>query len=86
MSRLIIVSNRLPVSISKHKGEFVYTESVGGGRLFHPQANHADPPVLQGNIWAISTLEQNQNREVQPYSLHFKTNGLAFGICTRNRA
>jgi len=30
MSRLIIVSNRLPVSISKHKGNYVYNESVGG--------------------------------------------------------
>ena len=30
MSRLIIVSNRLPVSVSKHKGKFNYSESVGG--------------------------------------------------------
>ena len=30
MSRLIIVSNRLPVSISRQKGKFVYNESVGG--------------------------------------------------------
>ena len=30
MSRLIIISNRLPVSISKQKGKFVYTESAGG--------------------------------------------------------
>lgn len=30
MSRLIIVSNRLPVSITRQKGKFVYTESVGG--------------------------------------------------------
>lgn len=29
-SRLVIVSNRLPVSISRQKGEFVYSESVGG--------------------------------------------------------
>lgn len=30
MSRLVIISNRLPVSITKEKGQFVYTESVGG--------------------------------------------------------
>ena len=30
MSRLVIISNRLPVSITKQKGQFVYTESVGG--------------------------------------------------------
>ena len=30
MDRLIIVSNRLPVNISRQKGKFVYTESVGG--------------------------------------------------------
>ena len=30
MSRLIIISNRLPVSISKHKGNYVYNESIGG--------------------------------------------------------
>ena len=30
MSRLIIVSNRLPVSTSRQKGKCVYTESVGG--------------------------------------------------------
>ena len=30
MSRLIIISNRLPVSVTKQKGKFVYEESVGG--------------------------------------------------------
>ncbi|MBC8472186.1 MAG: bifunctional alpha,alpha-trehalose-phosphate synthase (UDP-forming)/trehalose-phosphatase [Planctomycetes bacterium] len=30
MSRLIIISNRLPVSISRQKGNFKYNESVGG--------------------------------------------------------
>jgi len=30
MDRLIIVSNRLPVNISRQKGKYVYTESVGG--------------------------------------------------------
>lgn len=30
MARLAIISNRLPVSISKRKGEFIYSESVGG--------------------------------------------------------
>jgi trehalose 6-phosphate synthase/phosphatase len=30
MSRLIIISNRLPVSIARQKGTFAYTESVGG--------------------------------------------------------
>ena len=30
MSRLIIISNRLPVSVIKQKGKFVYEESVGG--------------------------------------------------------
>lgn len=30
MSRLIIVSNRLPITLSSAKGKFVYTESVGG--------------------------------------------------------
>ena len=30
MSRLIIISNRLPISISKLKGNFIYNESVGG--------------------------------------------------------
>ena len=30
MSRLIIISNRLPISIAKQKGKFLYTESVGG--------------------------------------------------------
>lgn len=30
MKRLIIISNRLPVSIAREKGEFSYTESVGG--------------------------------------------------------
>lgn len=30
MSRLVIISNRLPVSITRQKGKFVYTESVGG--------------------------------------------------------
>lgn len=29
-SRLVIVSNRLPVSISRQRGKFVYSESVGG--------------------------------------------------------
>ncbi len=42
MSRLIIVSNRLPVSISRQKGEFVFSESVGGlatgmSSLEHPK-------------------------------------------------
>ena len=30
MSRLIIISNRLPVSIARQKGKFIYSESVGG--------------------------------------------------------
>lgn len=30
MSRLIIVSNRLPVNVSKQKGKFIFNESVGG--------------------------------------------------------
>jgi len=30
MSRLIIISNRLPVSVTRQKGEFIYNESVGG--------------------------------------------------------
>lgn len=30
MSRLVIVSNRLPVSINRQDGKFIYTDSVGG--------------------------------------------------------
>lgn len=30
MSKLIIISNRLPVNISRQKGKFIYNESVGG--------------------------------------------------------
>lgn len=30
MSRLVIVSNRLPVSITRQDGNFIYTDSVGG--------------------------------------------------------
>lgn len=29
MSRLVIVSNRLPVSINRQDGKFIYTDSVG---------------------------------------------------------